>query len=228
LLSRRYFYVVEFQRRTLQAHFHVLVDATFVPFGALLASWSKHRPAAAGPVRDDRPAFGTVLFSQSKFGGGPVHAARYATKYTIKVPADGFPAWVMSLGRDRRVKRYGASRGFWQREPDLRRPGDGTRRRSSISYRERVAKCGTSLDVFELSEAVDRESGEVLPVRHWRGRLLAHSSVLANVGRPADARGRRRMVMVPSLPVVRRVVSLAVGRTVLWANRLDESGGSEP
>ena len=70
LHSKRYFYVIEWQARTEQAHFHVLLDASFIPFEPLLASWSKHRPAWAGPVVGDRPAFGTVFISKPSFEGG--------------------------------------------------------------------------------------------------------------------------------------------------------------
>ena len=92
LHTRRYFYVVEWQRRTEQAHFHVLLDASFIPHADLLRSWSKHRPAVAGPVDGNRPPFGTVWLSVAEFAGGAAHAARYVTKYLTKPPRGGFPA----------------------------------------------------------------------------------------------------------------------------------------
>lgn len=112
LNTRRYFYVVEWQKNTEQAHYHILYDSTYIPFTSLLASWSKHRPDEAGPVIGKRPAFGTVTFSVSKFAS-PLHAARYATKYLIKVPEYGFPGWVLEMGKERRIRRYSTSRGFW-------------------------------------------------------------------------------------------------------------------
>ena len=68
LFSRRYFYVVEWQKNTLQAHFHILYDSNFILWDDILKSWSKHRPKDAGPIQGNRPAFGTVLFSAPKFG----------------------------------------------------------------------------------------------------------------------------------------------------------------
>ena len=67
LKTRRYFYVLEWQKDTEMVHFHVLYDSVFIEWNKILKSWDKHRPKDAGPVKDNRPAFGTVLFSSSKF-----------------------------------------------------------------------------------------------------------------------------------------------------------------
>lgn len=61
IYSDRYFYVTEWQRRTEQVHYHVLIDAGFVPWHELLASWSKHRPLDAGPVVGDRHVNGKTV-----------------------------------------------------------------------------------------------------------------------------------------------------------------------
>ena len=219
LHSRRFCYVIEFQRRTLQAHFHVLVDASFIPFEALLASWSKHRPPWAGPVQGKRPSFGTVLFSKKTFKGGPKHAAQYATKYLTKEPEEGFPAWVMEMGKDRRVRRFGASRGFWGRAPKPRRAAVGTRRPTSRTYAERVAECGTSLNVFEVGEKIDPRTGEVGPALRWQGRALVDASVLPGVGESTSARGTRRSVRARDLGEVLKAIERAAGAAVVWAHQ---------
>jgi hypothetical protein len=222
LHSQRYFYVVEWQRDTEQAHFHVLLDASYIPWHFVLESWSKHRPAEAGPVRDDRPAFGTVIFSKGKGGRkGPFasayHAACYATKYLTKTPEHGFPAWVLALGENTRIRRYSASRGFWG-EPTERSEHDGRYEPKAQSYRKRVGNCGTSVDVFEVRLGkCDMSTGELPTVRAWVGELdVAARDVLAAV--PArDARQRhRRSLTANTVQEVRDLVAAAVGSPVTW------------
>ena len=70
LHSRRYFYVVEWQEHTEQAHYHVLYDASFILKTDLDKAWSKHRPKNAGPIQENRPAFGMTRFSKRAFEGG--------------------------------------------------------------------------------------------------------------------------------------------------------------
>ncbi len=183
LASRRYFCVVEWQKKTEQAHFHVLVDATRIPWDNLLASWSKHRPASGGPVVGDRPAFGTVLFSKRDFAGGPAHAARYATKYLVKVPEQGFPAWVLALGAGRRVRRYSTSRGFWNQPAKVSRKTYRKRELTRLSYGERIKRCRKSSNVFK----VVGQGGEVGPARRWVCRVFAlPESVIEGLTKRAD------------------------------------------
>jgi hypothetical protein len=54
-----------------------------------------------------------MAISAPKFADA-VHAARYATKYLIKAPSEGFPDWVMDMGDETRIRRYSASKGFWE------------------------------------------------------------------------------------------------------------------
>jgi len=118
LNSRAYFWVLEFQRETLQAHWHLLVDAQFIPFGELVAAWSTFRPSSAPKLAEKitaanyqgmAPGFGSVRFSFQK--SAPHQAAGYACKYLIKVPDYGFPDWV--LDHEGNVPRHGGSRGFF-------------------------------------------------------------------------------------------------------------------
>jgi len=127
LKSRDYFWVVEWQEETQQAHWHLLVDSRFVPFGVIVAAWSAFRPRSAGPLswkpgtsacrrvtpenyRDlERPAFGSVRFSKPL--GSPWAGARYATKYLVKTPNGGFPEWVLDY--EGQIPRYGRSKGFF-------------------------------------------------------------------------------------------------------------------
>lgn len=118
LNSRAYFWVVEFQRVTLQPHWHLLVDSSFIPFGEIVVAWSSFRPNFAPKLKErvtlanykgQAPAFGSVRFTLQKVGA--FRAAGYACKYLIKVPSYGFPDWV--LDHEGNVPRYGRSRGFF-------------------------------------------------------------------------------------------------------------------
>jgi hypothetical protein len=115
LHSRRYWYVVEWQRHTQMAHYHVLLDASYIPWDVVLSSWSKHRPPQAAPSDGLRPAFGTVLYSRGRGSRDGTfqsaeHAAAYVVKYLRKVPQHGFPDWVLDMGAETRIRRYSASR----------------------------------------------------------------------------------------------------------------------
>ena len=193
LHSRRYFYVLEWQKSTEQVHFHVLFDASFIPFEVLLASWSKYRPADAGPVVGDRPPFGTVWISKPSFEGGALHAGRYATKYLTKVPEGGFPAWVMDMGRKCRIRRYSTSRGFWGRESEERSEPETHRQVSPRSYAERVSECGTTTNVSRVSMVVDTGTGEVDHPREWTGELDVTSLVLGKF--PVDEAWSRSRIL---------------------------------
>jgi hypothetical protein len=171
LHSRRYFYVVEFQRETEQAHFHVLVDATRIPKPAIDAAWSRLRPPTAGPPAPNRPAFGMTRFSVPRFEGGAVHAARYATKYLVKAPESGWPDWVLAMGARVRVPRYQSSRGFWCLPPRPKASTGKPRALVRVSYAQRIAECGTACNVFEKTETINEVTGEVRPRLLWRGRI---------------------------------------------------------
>ena len=112
LHSGRWFCVVEWQKDTEMAHFHLLLDASYIPFEAVCEIWGRFRPKTAGPVEGNRPAFGSIRFSQGDFVGGAEHAAAYACKYVIKHPEHGYPDWVIN-GRHGQIHRYTTSRGFW-------------------------------------------------------------------------------------------------------------------
>jgi len=217
LCSRRYFYVVEWQKDTEQAHFHVLVDAEFVPWDELLRLWGKHRPEGAGPVIGDRPAFGTVFFTKRYFEGGAAHAARYVTKYITKIPEHGFPEWVLRLGEETRIRRYSASRGFWGNPPKLPSEPEKKREAKPRTYAERIRVCGSSVNVFEIRESVDRETGEIQIARTWAGELQADANrVLERLFDPGEPRRSRRSLLALSLPHVQRIISIAAGHDAAW------------
>ena len=97
-------------------HYHVLLDAEFVDINSAREAWGKHVPKDYVRESDDKsPAFGHVRFSKGDFKN-MTHAARYASKYLLKVPEYGWPDWV--LNSKKRVVRYTTSRGFWPQEEE--------------------------------------------------------------------------------------------------------------
>jgi len=219
LHTRRYFYVVEWQQHTEQAHYHVIYDAQFIPFDELLKSWSKHRPKDAGPKQGNRPAFGTVFCSKSHFEGGPIHAARYATKYLIKVPEQGFPVWVLEMGTDRRVRRYSTSRCLWGTISERSDNPKTSRSHAKKTYSEKLAGCGDSVNVFEMNEIIDAETGEIQIRRHWLGQLDTHASVIDKLFDPGKPERRRRSLLARSPAEVRQIITVASGKEADWKRR---------
>jgi len=218
LKTRRYFYVVEWQKKTEQAHYHILYDSRFIPFEELLRSWSKHRPENAGAVVGKRPPFGTVILTKADFES-PVHAARYATKYLVKTP-EHFPYWVMSSGDNRRIRRYSTNRGFWD-HPSHRReiPTKTTRKNKRQTYADRILKCGESLHVFIPIEKVDKDTGEILICSKWYGQIKAPADyVLDNLFDPGNPKRRRRSLLIPKAGDIPKIIENITGQPAYWVN----------
>lgn len=215
LATRRYFYVVEWQKKTEQAHFHILYDSKYISWDSLLASWSKHRPKDAGAIIGNRPAFGTVMFSAPKFAN-PVHAARYATKYLIKTPEHGFPEWVLAMGTNRRIRRFSTSRGFWGTTSKRQSNNpESTRKKTQRTYAEKIAKCGDSINVFEIAEMVDKETGEVKHDRAWVGQINANAStVMNNLYDPGNPDRMRRSLLARNQKEVLQIIRKADNKHV--------------
>jgi hypothetical protein len=222
---RGYCYVVEWRERTEQAHFHILVDASFIPHDALHASWPKHRPPGATPIGPGRPAFGWAWISKPEFAGGAKHAARYATKYLIKVPEYGFPAWVLEMGADRRIRRYSTSRGFWNRPPQIRRESEGTSDRERHSYAERIRDCRSSVHVLELRGGIDADTGEVLERRVWVAQLDVSATVLERLSERGSAGPARRFLPAENLPEVFDRVAAVTEAPLRWVRVARWLGG---
>lgn len=181
LHSRRYFRVIEWQKQTEMVHYHVLIDATRVPKTAIDAAWSRFRPAALPPPPPNRPAFGLTRFSRRRFEGGAKHAARYATKYLLKIPDRGWPAWVLAAGNEYRIPRYQTSRDFWGNggagasvpaTPAPAFPRPPLKSRHSRPYAERVADCGEAIEEFRVITTTNTQTGEKSVRYDWVRRWL--------------------------------------------------------
>ncbi|MBL9090832.1 MAG: hypothetical protein JNL96_06385 [Planctomycetaceae bacterium] len=190
LHSRRYFYVVEWQMGkgneagTEMPHFHVLVDADFIPFEALKEAWNKYRPKWAPPVFGNAPAFGHVRISKRSFAGGAAHAAHYACKYLMKHPEKGYPEYVRFAKLQ--IKRFSTSRGLLASgkpaTPRDRRDKHAddcscgeceARRERRTTIAERTARCGqtTILTRVPLHATADGE------LKEGRPRFIARAKV---------------------------------------------------
>ena len=178
--SGRYIWFLEFQKAGWP-HWHVFVDAKYIPAGLVYEVWGKLRPPGIDQV-DGRPPFGKVDVSPGSKFQDSEHAANYGTKYVIKEPREGWPEWVWEF--EGRVARYGVSRGFWgdtaQRRAVVatevvavphgedcfceecragRDVATGKERRTMRTIRERVARCGEGSVLFRR-DWVQRDDGK--------------------------------------------------------------------
>lgn len=216
LRSRRYFCVIEWHKKTGYIHLHVLLDSSYIPIADLERSWGKHRPAGAGPHIAGRPLFGYVYISKREFEGGPAHAARYVTKYLTKTPEHGFPDWVLQM-KGKRIRRYSASRGFWGTTTKRQPESSVEHERQEHTYAERVQACGSSVNVFEIRESVDRGTGEIRITRTWAGELQVDANeVFKRLFDPGEPRRSCRTLLALSLPHVQKIISIAAGHDAAW------------
>ncbi|MEM1331326.1 MAG: hypothetical protein AAGG07_12275 [Planctomycetota bacterium] len=215
LHSRRYFSISEWQKDTEQTHFHILVDASFIPKADLDRAWDKNRPETAPPREPNRPGFGMTRISKRDFRDA-VHAARYATKYLMKVPKHGWPKWVLNSGVDRRLMRYTVSKGFWNRKkPDDPRYRLSFRRLFPRTYLRRLTECGVTVNLFEV---LDFGRGvEPRKAYHWIGRLDIDEDILADLRDRLPAAGKRGVdLFTDSLATAVARLSQAAGRDVAF------------
>lgn len=115
LSTGRYFVAIEFQANGMP-HWHLLLEASFVPVERVQELWDLNRPEGAGPVQPNRPGFGFVWMSKSDFKSMD-HAANYVTKYCLKHPEKGYPDWVLDF--EGRVPKYSTSRGFFADDEEM-------------------------------------------------------------------------------------------------------------
>lgn len=213
LNSRKYFYVLEFQESG-NPHYHLIVDAKRIPHGDLLAEWSKNRPVDKPTPEANRPPFGLVWISKRHFAGGALHAARYATKYLVKVPEYGWPDWVLKLGSDKRVPRYGASRKFWNRPKSKPKSKRRTRVRSnSVSYALRLEQCGSTTNLFGVTRFV-MPNDEIKEQRQWIARLGVSTDIFEILDEFYEIGSRRAAIWVNQGHKAIEEINKAAGRPV--------------
>lgn len=177
-----WFCVVEWQKDGGWPHFHVLCDAKFVPIAAARKAWGRFVPHQLRHlIRPKIGSLGIVRFSKPGKFQNAKHAALYASKYLTKYPEEGFPAWVLEATY--RIRRYSTSRGFWGKlshrtEPD---PDDEPRTCRKRSHAQRVKECCQTSSVYDVTEDIDRETGEVKRNRRFLGRLMYHAGNISEI-----------------------------------------------
>jgi len=139
LRSRHYFCAVEWQENTEMVHFHIVLEASFIPFHVACDMWGTFRPIEAPPWDGDGPEFGSCQFSNgARASGDAAYFLNYCTKYIIKQPSYGYPDWVLDSKKN--IPRYSCSRGFWGTKTESKEP-ESERPRVSRTIRQRVAAC---------------------------------------------------------------------------------------
>jgi hypothetical protein len=108
VLSRKYVAVIEWQKDTEQSHWHVLIEASFVPHDKICEAWNRTWSGSDARVAIGRPGLGAVRFSAPKFAK-PEDAAGYVSAYLTKCPEHGYPEWVLAMPC-RRIHRFQTSR----------------------------------------------------------------------------------------------------------------------
>ncbi|MBS0211018.1 MAG: hypothetical protein JSS27_18900 [Planctomycetes bacterium] len=167
LQARDYFCVLEWQKDTEMPHWHLMLDARYIPKTVLDDLWQANRPQGLPPKEANRPGFGMVRYSRKPFQDHH-HLVNYLTKYLIKFPEHGFPNWVLDY--EGQIHRYTTSRGFFveenqEEEPGPDDPGPGGMPSGSDSFndpassrrrrtpRERIAACTSKCNVIFQDES---------------------------------------------------------------------------
>ena len=114
LKSRKFFSVFEVQKNG-NPHWHVLLEAKFIPHGIVSSIWNRWGPSEEDTT--ENPSLGFTWISRSDFQD-PRHAAEYATKYLIKAPAEGWPDWVLDY--QGQIHRCSRSRGLFKHLEEIK------------------------------------------------------------------------------------------------------------
>lgn len=157
LHSRQFMCVLEWQENGW-AHWHVLVEAGRIPFEKLCEAWNRNHAESGERIKAGRPGLGSVRFSKGDFKSAE-HAARYATKYLIKPPKYGYPAWVLARPV-RSVHRYSTSRGLLP--PVKEEPEDREEKDRDESLQAQVEGLAIRVESGEESAWFKLATGEAL------------------------------------------------------------------
>jgi len=239
LHSREYVVVIEWQENGWP-HWHVLADASHVPFERLCEAWNRNWPAWEERVALGRPGFGSVRFSASRLENRE-RAAGYVTAYLTKHPEHGYPDWVLD-SPVRTVHRFQTSRGFWKdagdeeeeqdQEPgeeadagEGRAPAEEPEERERRTIREQVADCGSRSVVLRARDVANAETGEVETLYEYLGSMsleLPEVLQLASV-KPDAVNVRGTVAVFNDVPLALREFRSLLRGGVPEENRYTES-----
>ena len=171
--------------------------------------------------RDSKPKYrGIKMFGGQKIRAGSIIVRQKGTKY--------FPMGLTSVDGyvNNRGKVYfcpmvyiktGISIGFddffgyMQLCPtQLKSESEKTRNNRKLSYKERIGQCGDSVNIFEINNFIDVETGEIKTVRNWKGNMNVPAKVvLENLFDPGNPKRKRRSLLAQNLQQAKYIIENA-------------------
>ncbi len=114
------------------------------------------------------------------------------------------------MGEDKRIRRYGTSRPFWDNQKQLKGESERTRKNRKLSYKKRIDQCGDSVNIFEINNFIDIETGEIKAVRNWKGNMNVPAKVvIENLFDPGNPKRKRRSLLAQSLQQAKYIIENA-------------------
>jgi hypothetical protein len=114
------------------------------------------------------------------------------------------------MGTDKRIRRYGTSRPFWNNPKKLKTESKNTRKNKQLSYKDRIGQCGGSVNIFEINNFIDFETGEIKTVRNWKGNMQVPAKVvLENLFDPGNPKRKRRSLLAHNLQQAKYIIENA-------------------
>jgi hypothetical protein len=123
------------------------------------------------------------------------------------------------MGKDRRIRRFDTSKGFWGNEPRLyvKNPDSKVIPRKKRTYRERLTLCGKGVNIIQIIPVIDPETSEIKTVRQWVGKLDADASiVIPKLFDPGNPDRTRRSLLANSPAHAKRFIEAAAGKETQW------------
>lgn len=206
LHSSRYFCVIEFQPSG-NPHWHLLVDASFVPFELAAEIWNRFRPCRPGLSAGERCGFGAVWFSK-RDTKNPHKAANYACKYVLKGPEGGLPSWLLDARC--KVPRYSVSKGFWGKESAKPGPEPGCQI-APVDVHPETCFCGVCRGEIDPETPCDTCPKPQRTIRERLGQCATRAVVVKVVKVPIMGGWEVRREFVGELSVPFSAVRAAFG-----------------
>ena len=124
------------------------------------------------------------------------------------------------MGKDRRIRRYSTSRGFWGTESQPKQEPKTKRSIEKRTYLEKLLTCGDSINVFEVKSQIDTESGEIAHGLSWIGQIsIPAHKVLPNIYDPGNPDRNRRSLMAGDIQQVEKIIETASGEKTHWKRK---------
>ena len=114
------------------------------------------------------------------------------------------------MGAEKRIRRYGTSRPFWNNPTKAKRESEKTRTNRNLSYEERIDLCGNSVNILEVDESLDIRTGEIKTVLSWKDTIdVPAEAVLENLYDPGNPKRKRRSLLAKNLSHAKQIIKNA-------------------